>query len=100
VTPDLSAPWHDLGLTRGNEDPELDALPPIAAMREAITAGRGTWRSMPAQCDCHGLLPFTFNRRSARAAPTANIHVPQISCCGLRRYWRNVMVRRDNLRLG
>jgi hypothetical protein len=78
VTPDLNALWQDLGLTRGNGDPELDAFAPLAAIREAITAGRGTWRSAPAQCDCRGLLPFMFNRRRARASPAANIHVPQL----------------------
>jgi hypothetical protein len=69
VTPDLNAPWHDLGLTRGNEDPELLAFAPLAAIREAITVGRGTWHSTSAQCDRRGPLPFTFNRSSARAGP-------------------------------
>ena len=73
MTPDLNTPWHDLGLTRGNGRLELDGSAPLAAIREAVTAGRGTWHSAGAM-----RLPFTFNRRSVRAGLISNICIPQL----------------------
>jgi hypothetical protein len=42
VTPDLAALWRDLGLRQTGEDIEFDDAAPLAAIRKAITAPRGS----------------------------------------------------------